>query len=928
MDGWTPAMATNVNECHHDDACDINTICVNQPGTYTCLCQDGYSRENDRSCLDIDECQDPSSCDVNADCENHLGYYSCSCPAGFHGNGHICEDINECSSGIAECDTVNAMCINLPRSYQCACKNGYLGDGITCQDINECSARNSSSHCDVNAECINAYGSYGCKCKSGFIGNGKYCDDINECTLGTHGCDVFSSVCVNTEGSYSCYCKTGNEENLQGYCVDINECQLSSHLCGEGATCYNTQGSHYCLCPVGKLSTSDHKACIDDDECETGRNSCPITAKCFNTYGSYECACRNGFEGDGINCIDIDECSLNPSLCPIGDCVNQLGSYICVCGNGYIQIGHECIDINECLQPEGSAFVATCPLNSVCTNMQPLYSCDCMEGYERDGDHCVDINECLTTGTCHPNATCINLQGSHQCQCQHGYYGYQGDGHQCKDVNECIDPSICGKWGTCVNLEGSYSCECPDGFRQNEDNICEDIDECSVSHQACDHDLAVCVNVAGGYQCQCQHGYKVVRHNGASKCVDINECELDYCSPDATCENTQGSFSCSCNLGYYGDGRMCQAVCQHDICRPNQVCVVTELNIPQCICGCLDDTCPTIPGIVCGSNGQTYESEADMYLYNCEMDELVTVEYRGPCVVDCSQHTCRLGAECQMTNGTAKCVCPICQTDDDTSGPVCGSNGVTYESLCELNQFVCESRQLVQAVSDSECSNDCTVSEWSDWSECSVTCGSGVKDRSRYVIQDKQEGSTPCPDLEHTVLCSLDTCAGSLCEDIDCPYGSNCIVGEGNFPHCECPDCSDLELNPVCGSDQRTYRSACHMMRVACRYGRRIAVVREGGCDQGDIGGEPLHCSVMEHFVNITSDDNQCSTPGVIDVGLCDGGCGVLSSYCCEATVIRAFSVNMSCMNGTQITKEYGVIDQCDCTCIIDEDDATPIPSQ
>ena len=72
-----------------------------------------------------------------------------------------------------------------------------------------------------------------------------------------------------------------------------------------------------------------------------------------------------------------------------------------------------------------------------------------------------------------------------------------------------------------------------------------------------------------------------------------------------------------------------------------------------------------------------------------------------------------------------------------------------------------------------------------------------------------------------------------MCDDLDCPYGSDCIVGDDNLPHCVCPDCSDVSLDPVCGSDQRTYRSECHLMRVVCRYGRRISVVQNGICDEG-----------------------------------------------------------------------------------------------
>ena len=41
--------------------------------------------------LDIDECsKNGSPCDENADCLNNLGSYTCSCKDGFTGNGTVC----------------------------------------------------------------------------------------------------------------------------------------------------------------------------------------------------------------------------------------------------------------------------------------------------------------------------------------------------------------------------------------------------------------------------------------------------------------------------------------------------------------------------------------------------------------------------------------------------------------------------------------------------------------------------------------------------------------------------------------------------------------------------------------------------------------------------------------------------------------------
>ncbi|KAI9582876.1 spondin-1 [Glossina fuscipes] len=39
----------------------------------------------------------------------------------------------------------------------------------------------------------------------------------------------------------------------------------------------------------------------------------------------------------------------------------------------------------------------------------------------------------------------------------------------------------------------------------------------------------------------------------------------------------------------------------------------------------------------------------------------------------------------------------------------------------------------------------CIMSEWSNWSECSVRCGLGYSERYRYVISEPKNGGQPCP---------------------------------------------------------------------------------------------------------------------------------------------------------------------------------------
>ena len=81
-------------------------------------------------------------------------------------------DIDECVDGNNTCDT-NAICTNTDGSYYCICDDGYRGDGHDCDDINECAEGHS---CHENAECVNNVGSYMCVCNDGYEGDGSNCE--------------------------------------------------------------------------------------------------------------------------------------------------------------------------------------------------------------------------------------------------------------------------------------------------------------------------------------------------------------------------------------------------------------------------------------------------------------------------------------------------------------------------------------------------------------------------------------------------------------------------------------------------------------------------------------------------------------------------------------------------------------------------------
>ncbi|KAM8967216.1 LOW QUALITY PROTEIN: SCO-spondin-like [Pelodytes ibericus] len=129
----------------------------------------------------------------------------------------------------------------------------------------------------------------------------------------------------------------------------------------------------------------------------------------------------------------------------------------------------------------------------------------------------------------------------------------------------------------------------------------------------------------------------------------------------------------------------------------------------------------------------------------------------GPCSVSCG------GGHRQRSR-------PCSQTSPD--GASCGEE--TWE---------------VEDCNDAVCPADCVLSDWSDWSECSVTCGGGLSESNRTIIASAEPGGEDCPipRIRHR-SCNLHNCT------LDCPVGRVYSDCSNSCPH----SCSDLQPQTQC----------------------------------------------------------------------------------------------------------------------------------
>ena len=87
----------DVDECK-TNPCGKHAICRDSIGSYVCVCEENYTGDPIRGCVDIDECESlEKPCGADAICRNSVPGYDCECPQGYQPNPTAqvaCEQVN------------------------------------------------------------------------------------------------------------------------------------------------------------------------------------------------------------------------------------------------------------------------------------------------------------------------------------------------------------------------------------------------------------------------------------------------------------------------------------------------------------------------------------------------------------------------------------------------------------------------------------------------------------------------------------------------------------------------------------------------------------------------------------------------------------------------------------------------------------------
>ncbi|XP_074597901.1 agrin-like isoform X2 [Brevipalpus obovatus] len=366
------------------------------------------------------------------------------------------------------------------------------------------------------------------------------------------------------------------------------------------------------------------------------------------------------------------------------------------------------------------------------------------------------------------------------------------------------------------------------------------------------------------YECICPEKCIVSSNQGIERAV----CGDDGREYPNSCELRRYACLAMKNISekYRGKCDPCEGI----ECPKGQLCRLDDNRNPVCKCriDCDQNYRP-----VCASDGRTYGNECMMHSQACQEGREVRVIHEGTCSnspisSQCQNLNCTSHQLCNINpDGQASCICP--SQCPPVMKPVCGSDGETYDSLCDIKRKSCLRTLDITIKHGGPCQPDgdakCSSITCDPGEICYIDIGNGDP-RCRCVITCTEEYDPVCgaDGISYVNLCQLrrESCEKKLDIEVDhkglcggcdnklCPHYSVCETDGRGRSVCVCPESCVNIHDPVCGSDGKTYTNECELRVASCRFQTSIVTQSKGTCEE---------CS------NIT-----CSTPGSrCEKGLC-----------------------------------------------------------
>ncbi|XP_030290340.1 follistatin-related protein 3 isoform X2 [Sparus aurata] len=151
-----------------------------------------------------------------------------------------------------------------------------------------------------------------------------------------------------------------------------------------------------------------------------------------------------------------------------------------------------------------------------------------------------------------------------------------------------------------------------------------------------------------------------------------------------------------------------------------------------------------------------------------------------PCKETCEGVKCSPGKVCKMKMGRPQCVCSPDCSHITRKHAVCGSDGKSYRDECTLLMARCMGHPDLEVMYQGDCKKSCS----------NVVCPG-----THTCVTDQTNSA-------HCVMCRTTPCQISM-----------------------------LSEQAICGNDNITYPSACHLRRATCFLGRSIGVRHYGHCN-------------------------------------------------------------------------------------------------